>query len=75
MQTLILNYLPYLLSALTIWMTLWAGNMDRRAWTVGLYSQALWLVWIIAADAWGFLILTVFLAALYLRNYRKWNPK
>jgi hypothetical protein len=48
-----ITYLPYLLSAVTIWMTLLAGNMHRRAWLVGLVGQALWLVWIVATGRVG----------------------
>ena len=66
-------YLPYLLSAITIWMTLLAGNKHRKAWLVGLANQALWLVWIIATASWGLLPLNVALWVVYARNHLRWS--
>lgn len=39
-------WLPYVLSALTIWSMFLAGEKKRGAWLVGLINQLLWLVWI-----------------------------
>ncbi|MFA5898078.1 MAG: hypothetical protein WC829_03075 [Hyphomicrobium sp.] len=66
-------YLPYLLSAITIWMTLLAGNMHPKAWLVGLLNQALWLVWIVASETWGLIPLNLALWAVYARNHMKWK--
>ncbi len=46
-------YLPWLLSAITIYMTVLAGNKSRNAWLFGLANQGLWLVWIIATASWA----------------------
>lgn len=70
---MIRDHLPWLLSAITIWMTLLAGNKHRSAWVVGLVNQALWLVWIIASETWGLLPLTAALSIVYVRNYVKWR--
>lgn len=70
---MIKTYLPWLLSAITIWMTLLAGNMHPKAWLVGLFNQALWLVWIIAMQAWGLLPLNIALWVVYGRNHWKWR--
>lgn len=70
---MIRDHLPWLLSAITIWMTLLAGNKHKSAWVVGLINQALWLVWIIASETWGLLPLTVALSIVYIRNYVKWR--
>lgn len=70
---MIRDHLPWLLSAITIWMTLLAGNKHKSAWVVGLINQALWLVWIIASETWGLLPLTVALSIVYVRNYVKWR--
>lgn len=72
MRSAIIDYLPWLLSAVTIWMTLLAGNKHRLAWAIGLGNQALWLVWIIAADAWGLLPMNLALWVVYARNHLKW---
>lgn len=73
MLDLIRDYLPWLLSAITIWMTLLAGNVHKSAWLVGLGNQALWLVWIVATGTWGLIPLNVALWIVYSRNHLKWN--
>ncbi len=72
MREAIVVYLPWLLSAITIWMSLLAGNMHRNAWLVGLGNQFLWLIWIVVAGAWGFIPLNVALWIVYGRNHWKW---
>ena len=66
-------YLPWLLSAVTIYMTILAGNKTRWAWIVGLVNQALWLVWIIASESWGLIPMNLALWIVYARNHLKWN--
>lgn len=73
MRALIVTGLPWLLSAITIWMTVLAGNLHRHAWLLGLAVQALWLVWIVAAQAWGLVPLNLVLWVVYLRNHLKWR--
>lgn len=63
--------LPWVLSVITIWMTLLAGSMHPRAWLVGIGNQALWLVWIITTSTWGLLPMNLALAAAYWRNHFK----
>lgn len=67
------DHLPWLLSFITIWMTLMAGNTHRNAWLVGLLAQALWLVWIVDARVWGMLPMNAALWAVYLRNHLRWR--
>jgi len=66
--------LPLILSALTLWQTLLAGNMHRNAWAVGLLNQSLWLLWIVVAEAWGLLPMNLGLWVVFYRNHRKWAP-
>jgi hypothetical protein len=73
MRIAIVDYLPWLLSAITIWMTLLAGNKNRGAWSVGLFNQLLWLVWIVAVGAWGMMPMNIALWVVYGRNYLKWS--
>jgi hypothetical protein len=75
MRSLIVTYLPWLLSAITIWMSLLAGNKNKFAWVIGLSNQALWLTWVIAASAWGLLPLNFALWIVYARNYVKWSKE
>ena len=72
---IIRDYLPWVLSGLTIWMTLWAGNLHPKAWLVGLVNQGLWLVWIVAVGAWGLIPLNIALWITYWRNHMKWRVK
>jgi hypothetical protein len=72
MRNAITAYLPWLLSAITIYMTILAGNKTRWAWALGLANQALWLVWILAAAAWGLLPMNIALWIVYGRNHWLW---
>ena len=47
MTALIIKYLPWLLSGITIWMNILAGNLHKSAWLIGLVGQVLWLIWIV----------------------------
>ena len=67
------EYFPWLMSAVTIWMTLLTGNKHRSAWMIGLGNQALWLIWIVTMQAWGLLPMNAALWAVYARNHLKWN--
>ncbi len=73
MKATIVTYLPWLLSVITIYMTILAGNKHRHAWAVGLAAQALWLVWIIASQAWGLIPMNIALWIVYARNHMKWR--
>lgn len=66
-------YLPWLLSAITIYMTVLAGNKSRNAWLFGLVNQALWLVWIVVTASWGLLPMNAALWVVYSRNHLKWR--
>ena len=73
MQQTIVQYLPWLLSVLTIYMTILAGNKTRWAWLVGLINQALWLSWIVASASWGLLPMNFALWIVYARNHLLWR--
>lgn len=72
---MIVTYLPWLLSVITIYMMLLAGNKKPYAWAVGLVNQALWLVWIIASASWGLLPMNAALWVVYTRNHLKWREQ
>lgn len=73
MARAITEFLPWLLSAVTIWMTLLAGNKHPLAWAVGLGNQFLWFVWIVSAGTWGLLPMNLALWMVYARNHWKWS--
>lgn len=70
---LVADYLPWLLSALSLLMSVLTGNKYRNAWLIGLGVQCLWLLWIYAARAWGFLPLCLALFLIYARNHLRWT--
>lgn len=73
MKEAIITYLPWLLSANTIYSMLLAGNKKRGAWAFALGGQALWLVWILCSKTWGLLPMNLALWSVYGRNYLKWK--
>lgn len=73
MEKLIITYLPYLLSAITIYSMLLAGNKRKGAWIVGLINQFLWLIWICLTATWGLIPMNIALWIVYARNYWEWN--
>lgn len=66
-------YLPWLLSALTVYSAWLAGGLNRYAWAVSLVNQLLWLIWIVASQAWGLLPMNAVLWIVYTRNHLKWR--
>lgn len=66
-------WMPWLLSVITIYMTVLAGNKSRHAWAIGLANQALWLIWIVASESWGLIPMNLALWIVYGRNHLKWN--
>jgi hypothetical protein len=73
MRELISQYLPWLLSLLSLIMVALTGNLHRKTWVFGIGIQFLWLLWIWSAKAWGFLPLTLALFGMYARNHFKWK--
>lgn len=69
----VVQWLPYALSGVTIWMTVLQGDKRPAAWLVGLTGQLVWTVWIVLSSTWGFLPLNAALWFLYARNYVKWR--
>lgn len=71
----ITEILPWILSAITVYMTILAGNKHPNAWLVGLFNQGLWLVWIVGTMSWGFLPMNIAFWIVYLRNHLKWKTQ
>lgn len=68
----IVKVLPWFMSAVTIWMTLMAGNKHPKAWAVGIGNQFLWATWIFVTQTWGLAPMCVALTWVYIRNHFKW---
>lgn len=65
--------LQLVISLVTIWMTLMAGNKHPKAWLIGLANQALWITLIVWIQAWGLVPLCVAMCVVYYRNHTKWK--
>jgi len=72
MKEITIQYLPYILSAVTIYMFLLAGNKSKNAWVIGLLNQFLWIIWIVLSSTWGLLPMNIALWVVYTRNHFKW---
>lgn len=75
MVDFIVSYLPWLLSAITIYTMILAGNKRRGAWVVGLVNQLLWAIWIVLSGSWGLIPMNAALWIVYIRNYLKWTEE
>jgi len=73
MKEIIITYLPWFLSANTIYFTLLAGNKNKYAWALALAGQFFWLVWILASETYGLLPMNIGMWIIYYRNHVKWN--
>lgn len=73
MKEIIVIYLPWLLSANTIYFNILAGNKSKQTWAWALMGQLAWLVWIVASESWGLLPMNIALWITYFRNHLKWK--
>lgn len=73
MKPLILTYLPWLLSALTLYTTYLQGEKNIFAWVLGLVGQLGWFVLTFVSGLYGLLPLNIGLTVLYFINYNKWK--
>lgn len=74
-QQFVTLYFPWVLSIAGAYMAFQAGSLKRWAWALGLFLQALWLVWILCSGHYGFLVQNLALWVIYFRNHLKWNKK
>lgn len=73
MRDAITNYLPWLMSAVTIVAIEMQGRKWPRAWALSLAGQGFWFVWIWASGQWGFMPMAAVLCFQYARNHLRWN--
>lgn len=73
MLEILIDLLPWVLSFLTILMTIMAGSKHRFSWMLGAWNQVLWFVWIFLSGTWGLLPMNIAMAIVYLRNHYKWK--
>lgn len=73
MKQIIVAYLPWLLSANTIYFNVLAGNKSKQTWLWALVGQLGWLIFIVASETWGLLPMNIALWVTYIRNNIKWR--
>ena len=66
---------PWLLSTITILLTVLQGNKHKNAWLLTLINQALWLAWIVLSGTWGFILLNLSMWVVCFRNHLKWKKE
>lgn len=49
-----------------------AGKKSKWGWAIGLGAQALWIIYAIVTDQYGFIISALAYAAIYGRNWALW---
>lgn len=75
MKEIVVDYLPWLLSVITVVQVMMAGNKYKNAWLVSLGNQALWLLWIITSGIYGLLLMNVTLSFVSIRNHLLWRRR
>lgn len=75
MKELIIIYLPYILSFITIYMTFLVGNKNKKGWALGCFNQILWFIFIITSKNYGLMPMNVAFFYMYMRNYEKWEKE
>lgn len=70
---IILNYLPWILSVVTLATSIMAGNYHKDTWTLSILNQFLWLTWIIVSKSYGLIPLNIGLWIIYYQNHKKWK--
>lgn len=73
--TLIIKYLPWLISIITIYSALLCGKKKASGWFIGFINQWLWLIWIFASETWGMLPMNVVLTYIFAKNFFKWKKE
>ena len=73
MRSFLVDVMPWVLSCVTIYMMIEAGNKRARGWAIGIGVQCLWPVWTIASESWGFLPLNAAMLIICVRNLVLWT--
>jgi len=72
-KSLIVVYLPYLISVLTLYTVKITGDKNKNAWVMTMLNQLLWLFWIFISDNKGFIILNLGIIYFSVINHYKWK--
>ena len=75
MREIIVLYLPYILSFITIYMTFLVGNKNKKGCALGMFNQILWFIFIIFSKNYGLMFMNIAFFYMYMRNYEKWEKE
>lgn len=67
------DHLPWLISAISIYVMWQVGNKNPRGWIIGLCNQVLWFLWQYEGRVWGLMPLWAVMCFIYARNYLRWR--
>ena len=70
---IILQCLPWVLSALTIGSNILIGRRYKNSWLVSMAIHSLWTLWTLYSKNWGLLPLNISLWWVYYSNHLKWS--
>lgn len=70
---MITPYWSYILAPFGL-MGMWvAGKRKRNGWLLSMFTQALWLMYAVTTEQFGFIPGTLGYLGVYIRNYRNWG--
>lgn len=72
-KEIVVQVLPWVLSAITVYQVYLSGEIHKYAWVLGIFNQALWLVFIVLTATWGLIPMNVALTAVFVKNHFKWK--
>ena len=75
MREWIIVWLPWILSIASIYKIHALGKKYKWVWLYAMVLMSFWCVWMVAAEAWGFLPLNTVQWILFIKNHREWNKK
>ena len=73
MEHFITDFLPWVLSALTVYSVYLSGYKNRYSWLVGIVCQILWIIFAVTTKSWGLLPMNFIMIPLFFRNYLMWK--
>ena len=72
MNYFVITVLPWIPSTIAVVTQFMAGCKYKSAWVITLFSQGLWMWWIIVSKQYGFIPLNICMSIVAIRNFRKW---
>jgi hypothetical protein len=63
----------WVLAAFGIATVFFAGRNKWWAWTIGIFTETLWVAYSIVTDQYGFIVASFAYIAVYFRNTKAWR--